>query len=401
MIKDTITHFDSIFPVIQNTLHTSLIHNDINPGNVLREQELKITGILDFTELCHTYRICEVGIALAYLMQISGSNYLDIGCSFTRVYARALLLESDVTMNEKTGLRNLAAVIILLCIPALCLTIRGVIVDKAKKIVGKMEAGDAYFDQSKYQAALNCYQEALKLSDIHEPTTAKAFFQMGKTENELGKYDDAIDSFKKAMSIEVSLKGGSHPDVAYCLNYLGNIMHSVGDYAAAIDYYERASEIFTNSYGPDSLDANMIRNNLGIVFNSIGNYEKALENNQKAMKSALKIYGEDSEIAAICHNNIGKTYASLQKYQMALDHYENALRIDRKIHGDQHPVTARDYRFLGAVMHSLKRYADALDYREKALEILIKAFGPDLSIVNIERIQWGAIPGVLTYRPTF
>jgi len=88
MIKDTIADFDKRYPAIQNSLFKSLIHNDINPGNLLYDHHSKLLGIIDFAELSHTYRICEVGVALAYLMQIGGDDYLKIGQSFIRGYGK-------------------------------------------------------------------------------------------------------------------------------------------------------------------------------------------------------------------------------------------------------------------------------------------------------------------------
>lgn len=97
LIRNTIAHFDRVYPIIQNRLNKSLIHNDINPGNLLYDQYSRLTGIIDFTEICHTFRICEVGIALAYLMQVSGSDYLNIGRSFVRGYAKGY----HFTIDEK------------------------------------------------------------------------------------------------------------------------------------------------------------------------------------------------------------------------------------------------------------------------------------------------------------
>ncbi len=97
LIKETMAHFDKVYPAIQDRLNKSLIHNDINPGNLLYDRHSKLTGIIDFTEICHTYRICEVGVALAYLMQISGSDYLNIGQSFIKGYAK----NYRFTMDEK------------------------------------------------------------------------------------------------------------------------------------------------------------------------------------------------------------------------------------------------------------------------------------------------------------
>jgi len=87
LIKDTITHFDEVYPAIQRDLGKSLIHNDVNPYNLLYNQNRELSGIIDFTELCHGHRISEVGIALAYLLQMSGDNGLRIGQSFIKGYA--------------------------------------------------------------------------------------------------------------------------------------------------------------------------------------------------------------------------------------------------------------------------------------------------------------------------
>jgi Ser/Thr protein kinase RdoA (MazF antagonist) len=100
LIKDTIAHFDTVYPTIQSALNRSLIHNDLNPYNLLYDQNLELAGIIDFTEICHGYRVCEVGIALAYLMQIGGDDHLSIGQDFVRGYAKGY----DFTMAEQSHL---------------------------------------------------------------------------------------------------------------------------------------------------------------------------------------------------------------------------------------------------------------------------------------------------------
>ena len=97
LINCTIAHFDRVYPDIRNTFDKTLIHNDVNPGNVLYNRRLKLTGIIDLHEISHTYRICEVGITLAYLMQISGSDCMNVGSSFVRGYAKGY----HFTVDEK------------------------------------------------------------------------------------------------------------------------------------------------------------------------------------------------------------------------------------------------------------------------------------------------------------
>jgi Ser/Thr protein kinase RdoA (MazF antagonist) len=88
LIQETVAQFDRTYPTLRNNLQKSLIHNDINPGNLLYDRRSNLTGIIDFMEICHTCRVCEVSVALAYLMQVAGDDCLRIGQSFVRGYER-------------------------------------------------------------------------------------------------------------------------------------------------------------------------------------------------------------------------------------------------------------------------------------------------------------------------
>jgi Ser/Thr protein kinase RdoA (MazF antagonist) len=89
LIKETIADFDKEYPAVQKSLYKSLIHNDINLSNLLYDQQSKLIGIIDFTEISHTHRICEAAVALAYVMQVGGIDYLKIGQSFIQGYAKS------------------------------------------------------------------------------------------------------------------------------------------------------------------------------------------------------------------------------------------------------------------------------------------------------------------------
>jgi Ser/Thr protein kinase RdoA (MazF antagonist) len=92
IIKETIAHFVSTFSSWSQTLLWSVIHNDINLGNVLYDAHMQLVGIIDFGEICHTYRVCEVGVALAYIMQTSQKDYWQAGQYFIRGYTQRCAL---------------------------------------------------------------------------------------------------------------------------------------------------------------------------------------------------------------------------------------------------------------------------------------------------------------------
>jgi len=92
IIKETMAHFVSASSSWSQTLPWSVIHNDINLGNVLYDAHMQLVGIIDFGEICHTYRVCEVGVALAYVLQTSQKDYLQAGEYFVRGYTQSCTL---------------------------------------------------------------------------------------------------------------------------------------------------------------------------------------------------------------------------------------------------------------------------------------------------------------------
>lgn len=52
-------------------LSMSLIHNDANEWNVLTSND-KVSGIIDFGDMCYSHRINEIAIAIAYTSMLSG-----------------------------------------------------------------------------------------------------------------------------------------------------------------------------------------------------------------------------------------------------------------------------------------------------------------------------------------
>jgi 4-aminobutyrate aminotransferase-like enzyme/Ser/Thr protein kinase RdoA (MazF antagonist) len=72
MVEYFLMQFDtSVLPVLPK-LRSSVIHNDANDNNILVRKadngEKKVVGIIDFGDLVYTYTICELAIALAYVM---------------------------------------------------------------------------------------------------------------------------------------------------------------------------------------------------------------------------------------------------------------------------------------------------------------------------------------------
>ena len=87
----TMDRFDAIAPILHG-LRAQVIHNDLNPHNVLVDSANpnKIVGVLDFGDMVKTPLICDVAVAASYL--IDPRHALDSLTNFLRAYHAVLPL---------------------------------------------------------------------------------------------------------------------------------------------------------------------------------------------------------------------------------------------------------------------------------------------------------------------
>jgi len=74
---------EQVYP-IQHNLRKAIIHNDANDWNVLTKNE-KVSGIIDFGDMCHSWLINEVAVAITYVM-MGKENPLEIGSQVIKGY---------------------------------------------------------------------------------------------------------------------------------------------------------------------------------------------------------------------------------------------------------------------------------------------------------------------------
>jgi 4-aminobutyrate aminotransferase-like enzyme/Ser/Thr protein kinase RdoA (MazF antagonist) len=81
---------EQVYP-IQHQLRKGIIHNDANDWNVLT-QNGKVSGIIDFGDMCHSWIINEVGVAITYVM-MEKEDPLQIASELIKGYCKIFPLE--------------------------------------------------------------------------------------------------------------------------------------------------------------------------------------------------------------------------------------------------------------------------------------------------------------------
>jgi tetratricopeptide (TPR) repeat protein len=185
----------------------------------------------------------------------------------------------------------------------------------------------------RYDEAIRCYEKALEI----DPRETAAWNNKGISLDALGQYDEALRCCEKALEID--------PPYAAAWINKGNSLRNLGRYVEAIRCCEKALEI-------NPLNA-AAWNNKGNSLDSLGRYNEAI----RCYEKALEI---DPRFAKAWYNK-GTSLRSLGRYEDAIRCLDKALEID--------PRYAAAWNNKGLSLLSLVRTEEAICCLDKALEI--------------------------------
>lgn len=137
-----------------------------------------------------------------------------------------------------------------------------------------------------------------------EPENADAWFSLGNVYSGLTRYNDAINAYRQALSID--------PEHAGAWNNLGIAYAKLNRYSDAVDAYRQAL-IINPEYA-------LAWFNLGNIYDKLERYSDAVD----AYRQALSIDSEYTE----AWSNLGTVYYQLERNNDAIDAYRQAVSID-------------------------------------------------------------------------
>lgn len=243
------------------------------------------------------------------------------------------------------------------------------------------EAGSFYSDLGKYNEALSFFEKALEISlkifSEEHPDIATIYNNMGLVYDSLGDYTKALEVHNKSLKIRLKIFGEEHSDVATSYNNIGLTYEAQHQYAKALIFLEKSLNIQLKVLGEIHPNVAIAYNNCGTIYYNQGLFFKALNFYEKALKVQLSIFGEEHRDAATSYNNIGAIYFYFGDYVKTIEFYEKSLTILLKIYGMRHPDTATINNNIGYVYDSQGDYAKALEFYEKSLSIRLEIFGEE------------------------
>ena len=185
----------------------------------------------------------------------------------------------------------------------------------------------------KLQEAENSYRKAIEI----EPDLTEAHYNLGIILNDLGKLQEAENSYRKAIEIK--------PDLAEAYSNLGNVLINLGKLQDAELSYRKAIEL-----KPGFAEAHY---NLGIILKDLGKLQEA----EISYRKAVELKPDYAE----AYSNLGIILKDLGKLQEAEISYRKAVELK--------PDYAEAYSNLGIILKDLGKLQEAeISYR-KAVEL--------------------------------
>ncbi|KAG5539480.1 hypothetical protein RHGRI_019881 [Rhododendron griersonianum] len=214
------------------------------------------------------------------------------------------------------------------------------------------------------------------IANGQENEVAAIDVSIGNIYMSLSRFDEAVFSYQKALTVFKSSKGDNHPSVASVFVRLADLYYKTGKLRESRSYCENALRIFAKPVPgttPEEIASGMTE--ISAIYESFNEPEEALKLLQKAMKLLEDKPGQQSTIAGI-EARMGVMFYMVGRYEEAHSSFESAV-AKLKASGE------RKSAFYGVLLNQmglacvqLFKIDEAAELFEEAREILEQECGP-------------------------
>jgi CHAT domain-containing protein/tetratricopeptide (TPR) repeat protein len=211
---------------------------------------------------------------------------------------------------------------------------------------------------------------------------ARKAYDEAKTLSEAGNYAEALARGQHALVLREAVLGGTHPEVANCLDLLGRVRHLQGDFVQAEPLLQRGLAMREAVLGKHHPDVATSLNNLARLYWYHGLYAQAEPLLERALAMREAVLGKHHPDVATSLNNLSALYWKQGLYDRARLLCERALAIREAAFGKHHPDVAQSLHGLGNLYMEQGLYDQAESLWMRALAIREAALGkhhPDVA----------------------
>lgn len=162
-------------------------------------------------------------------------------------------------------------------------------------------------------------------------STADALLEIGNAYFNSSDYDIALEYYQKCLSSRKNIFGENHKDTAACYVSIGLVYEFKCDYKTALSYFQKALAIRQKVFGENHLETAESYHDIASENFYLGNYREARDYFLKALSIRKTIAGSDSFEVAYTLGALASTYIDTEWYEDALFANDTAEQIYTKL----------------------------------------------------------------------
>ena len=265
--------------------------------------------------------------------------------------------------------------------------------------------GQVYMHHQLWEKAIHCFQSAIDVNGSKNLVyvNVAALQSMGQVQYRLGRYDDAIASYTRAVNSSKIIFGvQEHEAVAAALNSLSVLYYHLSSSSSTSyntsdnsssgsstkrskEYLELAKDhsklslsmrlLLQKENPQDNADIGTTYNNIGRLYVMEGTFNMALDCYEKALKIRADRLGKDSLDYAATAFNAGQSYHHIQDLSKAMKYYQEFLAVAKKRFAKNHRDVAVVLSGIAEIHQERGEMDEALRLYEESLEAGKSALG--------------------------
>ncbi|EES06120.1 hypothetical protein BDA96_04G006800 [Sorghum bicolor] len=239
--------------------------------------------------------------------------------------------------------------------------------------------GNTYLALARFDEAVFSYQKALTVlksarGDDH-PTVASVYVRLADLYHRTGRLRESKSYCENALRVYAKPAPGAAPDeIAGGLMEIAAIYEALGDLDEALKLLQRALKLLEDSPGQWSTVAG-IEAQMGVLYYMVGRYADSRNSFESAV-AKLRASGErKSAFFGVLLNQMGLACVQLFKIDEAAQLFEEARAVLEQECGASHPDTLGVYSNLAAIYDAMGRVEDAIEILEHVLKVREEKLG--------------------------
>lgn len=255
--------------------------------------------------------------------------------------------------------------------------------------------GDAYLSLARFDEAVFSYQKALTVfkstNGEKHSSVASVFVRLANLYNKIGKFRESKSYCENALRFFMKPNPGSRKEeIANGLIEVSAIYESMNELDQALKLLNKALKVFDGKVGQQSTVAG-IEAQMGVLYYMMENYSESYNSLKSAIAKFRAIGEKKSSMFAVALNQMGLACVQVCSINEAADLFEEARTIMENEYGPYHPDTLGVYSNLAGTYDAMGRWGDAIEILEHVVAMREEKLGTANPDVDDEKRRLAAL----------